>query len=278
MKKIKIAALMLAMFMIGKGASAQKGLELTLKYNVESDKYEVYAKSNFTKKNFLLGSSQITISLPVSVEDEKLRIYNLDGGAWENNSTSFAPLANATVDYHAISTLGAKMDLSEGNESLLFYFSLPKNINPSDVKIFENGKDPNSAAFGMKGGDFSNTINDVFADEIYLRNYKEVKKPTNPTTENEKTLLGFDDNNLTLYPNTTKDDFKISLNGIEDSEEVTMIVATEMGREIMNVKARKIDLIEKTFKIPATVASQNLIVRVKTQKTVFGKKLILDRE
>jgi hypothetical protein len=278
MKKIKIAALMVSMLMIGKETSAQKGLELTVKYNAESDKYEVYAKSNFTKKNFLLGPSQITLAIPALVRDEKLRIYNSDGGTWEDNTRTYAPAANTTVDYHAIGTLGAKTDLSEGNESLLFYFSLPKNVNPSEVRIFENGTDPNSAAAGMKGGDFSNAINDALADEVYLRNYKEVKKATIPTTESEKTLLELNDNRLILYPNTTKDDFNISLNGIADSEEVTMIVSTEMGREILNVKAKKVDLVEKTFKIPASISSQNLVVRVKTQKVVFGRKLILDRE
>lgn len=279
MKKTKIAAIMLAILLLSKEASAQKGLELTVKYNAESDKYEVFAKPNFTKKNFLLGPSQITLVIPALVGDEKLRIYNSDGGTWEDNTRTYAPAANTAVDYHAIGTLGAKTDLSEGYESLLFYFSLPKNVNPSEVRIFENRTDPNSAAAGMKGGDFSNAINDALADEVYLRNYKEVKKTTIPTTDNEKTLLELmNDNHLVLYPNTTKDDFNVSLNGIADSEEVTMIVSTEMGREVLNVKAKKADLVEKTFKIPASISSQNLVVRVKTQKAVFGRKLILDRE
>jgi hypothetical protein len=35
---------------------------------------------------------------------------------------------------------------------------------------------------------------------------------------------------------------------------------------------------EKTFKIPAAITSQKLVVRVSTEKGVFGKKLVLDRE
>jgi hypothetical protein len=191
----------------------------------------------------------------------------------------YAPKANTLVDYHAISTLGAKTDLVEGNESLLFYFSLPKTVSASEVKIFENGSDPNSSASGMKGGDFSNSLNDALAEEVYLRNYKEVKKKVNPSSEeNDTNLFGMGEQNLLLFPNTTKDDFKVSFNGIEESEEVTMIIATEMGREIMKVKGTKADLMEKTFKIPAAITSQKLVVRVSTEKGVFGKKLVFDRE
>jgi hypothetical protein len=277
MKKIKIAAMMVAM-LVGKGVYAQKGIELSVKYNAESDKYEVYAKANFTKKNFLLGPSQITLSLPSSVTDEKLRIFNSDGGTWEDNTVVYAPAANTLVDYHAISTLGAKTDLVEGNESLLFYFSLPKTVALSEVKIFKNGSDPNSSASGMKGGDFSNSLNDALAEEVYLGNYEEIKKDEATTKIERTSMFGWEDENLVLYPNTTKDDFKVSFNGIGDTEELTMIISTEMGREIMKASGKKLDLIEQTFKIPATVTSQKLVVRVSTEKGVFGKKLVLDRD
>lgn len=279
MKKIKVAVLMVAMVMMGNGAYAQKGIELTIKYNADVDKYEVFARANFTMKNFIVGPSQITISLPASVFDEKLRIFNSDGGTWEDNSIVFSPSAKPVVDFHAISTLGAKTDFIESIESLLFYFSLPNTVNPLEVKLFENGSDPNSAAAGMKGGDFSNSINNVLAEDVYLRNYKEVKKRVIPSKkEKEIFLFGLEKQNLVLYPNTTKGDFKVAFSGIEDSEEVTMIIATEMGREIMKVKGTKADLMERTFKIPATVTSQKLVVRVSTEKGVFGNKLILDRE
>ena len=51
MKKIKIATMIDAMFM-GKGVYAQKGIKFTVKYNVESEKFEVHAKANFTKYFF----------------------------------------------------------------------------------------------------------------------------------------------------------------------------------------------------------------------------------
>jgi len=131
----------------------------------------------------------------------------------------------------------------------------------------------------MKGGDFSNSISDGYAQEVYLRNYKEVKKKVvRSEKDKERVLFGLEERNLVLYPNTTKDDFKIALNGVEDSEEVTMIIANEMGREIMKVNGTKADLMERTFRIPSIVTSQKLVVRISTLKGVFGNKLVLDRE
>lgn len=278
MKKIVIVFLAVTLLMFVKDSYGQKGLELTLKYDSQSEKYEVYAKPNFSQRNFLLGPSQVTVILPSTVVDEKLRIQHSDGGTWEDNSMVFSPVVSPTSDYHGITTLGAKTDLIEGVETMLFSFLLSANINPTEVKLFENEKDPKSSAPGMKGGDFSNTINSALAEEYYIGNYKDTKIVLGVSEENKAKLIEFENENLLLYPNTTTNDFKIVLNGIEDFEEVTMIVATEMGREIMKVKGRKADLIEKTFKIPATISSQSLVVRVKTQKSTFGKKLILDRE
>lgn len=278
MKKIIVAFLAVTLLICMEDSYGQKGLELTLKYNSQSVKYEVYAKPNFSQRNFLLGPSQITMVLPSAVVNEKLRVQNSDGGTWEDNSIVFSPTINPTSDYHGITTLGAKTDFIEGVETMLFSFLLSESVNPSEVRLFENEKDPKSSDLGMKGGDFANTINSAFAEEYYIGNYKDTKVVLGVSEENKAKLMEFENETLLLYPNTTNNDFKIVLNGIEDFEEVTMIVATEMGREIMKVKGRKADLMEKTFKIPATISSQSLVVRVKTQKTTFGKKLILDRE
>ncbi|MER0442854.1 hypothetical protein [Emticicia sp. W12TSBA100-4] len=278
MKKIIVAFLAVTLLICVEDSYGQKGLELTLKYNSQAEKYEVYAKPNFSQRNFLLGPSQITMVVPSAVSDEKLRIQNSDGGTWEDNSIVFSPTVNPASDYHGITTLGAKTDFIEGVETMLFSFLLSANINPTEVKLFENEKDPKSSAPGMKGGDFSNTINSALAEEYYIGNYKDTKVVLGVSEENKTKLMEFENENLLLYPNTTNEDFKIVLNGVEDFEEVTMIVATEMGREIMKVKGKKADLMEKTFKIPVKISSQSLVVRVKTQKTTFGKKLILDRE
>lgn len=273
MKGIKILVMLLS---IGSVSLAQRGLELTVKYNASSDKYEVYAKPNFTKRNMFLGPSQITVVLPASVANEKLRIYNVDGGAWEDNSIIYSPASNSIRDYHGISTLGAKTDFIENNETLLFSFSLEKNIDPSEVYVFENGKDPSSSASGMKGGDFSNSINDALSGDFYLGNYKDIQKKIISPNENEN--LELENNNLVLYPNVTKEDFNVTLNNVSDDELVTMVVSTELGKELIRVNTSKRKLEERTFKIPSGVSSQNLVVRVKYGRKYLGRKLILDRE
>ena len=275
MKAIKILVILLSASSI---SLAQKGLELTLKYNESSDKYEVYAKPNFTKRNFLLGPSQITLALPSSVADERLRISNVDGGAWEDNSIIYSPAANTNRDYHGIATLGAKTDFVEGNETLLFSFSLAKGINPTDVYLFENGKDPNSSASGMKGGDFSNSLNDAISGDFYLRNYRNEQKKTISPAENRENLFEIENSNLVLYPNTTEEDFRVKLSNVNDDDLVTMLVSTEMGRELIRVNTTKRILEERTYKVPSGLTSQNLVVRIKVGKALFGQKLILNRE
>lgn len=273
MKGIKILVILLS---IGSVSLAQRGLELTVKYNASSDKYEVYAKPNFTKRNLFLGPSQITVVLPASVANEKLRIFNVDGGAWEDNSIIYSPTSNAVRDYHGISTLGAKTDFVENSETLLFSFSLAKNIDPSEVYVFENGKDPSSSASGMKGGDFSNSINDALSGDFYLGNYKDVQEKI--ISPNENQILESEKSHLVLYPNVTTEDFKVVLSNVSDDELVTMIVTTELGRELIRVNTTKRKLEERTFRIPSEVSSQNLVVKVKSGKKYFGQKLILDRE
>lgn len=272
MKGIKILVMLLS---IGSVSLAQRGLNLTVKYNVSSDKYEVYAKPNFTKRNMFLGPSQITVVLPASVANEKLRIYNVDGGAWEDNSIIYSPASNSMRDYHGISTLGAKTDFIENNETLLFSFSLAKNIDPSEVNLFKNGIDPNSSASGMKGGDFFNSINDALSGDFYLGNYKDIQQKIISPKEN---LELDNNNNLVLYPNVTTEDFNVTLNNVSDDELVTMVVSTELGKELIRVNTTKRKLEEKTFKIPSEVSSQNLVVRVKYGRKYLGRKLILDRE
>ena len=275
MKKIAIFSLLLSMSYF---SYAQKGIELTLKYNESTAKYEVYAKPNFTKRNFNLGPSQITVVLPSVVTNEKLRIQNTDGGSWEDNSIVFAPTVNTKVDYHGIATMGAKTDLVEGYETLLFSFSISGVVDPSQVKLFENADGPSSSSPGMKGGDFANTLNDALSGDIYMGNYRLKKKIQDDSTSLVGDLVTTENNSLTLYPNTTQEDFKVGLSEVSEDESVTMYVVTEQGREIMRVTTTKKNLEEKVFSIPTDISSQNLVVRVKTKKNVFGRRLILDRD
>jgi hypothetical protein len=256
-------------------ADAQQKITLKIKYNSEENNFGVYAKANFTRRNFLWGPSQITITLPASLPNEKLRIKNLDGGTWEDNSLIFAPEVNNTRDFHGLSSSGNKTDLVENNEILLFYFSISEKVVANEVRLFDNNKDPKSSDKGMNGGDFQNSITDDKGKELYQPDViisSNVEKKEEPENKKESEIA------LTLFPNVTKEKFNIALEGVEDKTNVTLLVSTEKGIVIMQDNGTKKALVEKTFKIPSQISSQSLVVRVKINATVIGKRLILERE
>lgn len=263
------------MLLSGFFAVGQQKISLKIKYNSEENNYEVYAKTNFTRKNFLWGPSQITIVVPSTLPNEKLRIRNLDGGTWEDNSLIFAPEVSKKRDFHGLSSSGNKTDLVENNETLLFYFSLPEKVAVSEVQIFDNLKDPKSGDKGMNGGDFQNSITDDKGKELYqpdlVQGTKEEKEKENEPSKVE----GIE---LSLFPNVTREKFNISLSGVEESATVSLLVSTERGVIILQEKGTKKALSDKVFKIPSQITSQSLVVRVKTNSVVIGKRLILDRD
>lgn len=256
-------------------ADAQQKITLKIKYNSEENNFGVYAKSNFTRRNFLWGPSQITITLPASLPNEKLRIKNLDGGTWEDNSLIFAPEVSKSRDFHGLSSSGNKTDLVENVEVLLFYFSLSEKITANEVQLFDNNKDPKSSDKGMNGGDFQNSITDDKGRELY---YQDVTISSNDEKKEESEQKKESEIELILFPNVTKEKFNIALEGVEDKANVTLLVSTEKGIIIMQDNGTKKTLVTKTFKIPSQISSQSLVVRVKVNSTVIGKRLILERE
>jgi hypothetical protein len=70
--------------------------------------------------------------------------------------------------------LGASTALQAGVELLIFHFTLPGANCVPGIRLYINGSDPNSAADGMQGGDFSNTIFGIGSSgpgEYYVSNY-----------------------------------------------------------------------------------------------------------
>ena len=275
MWKLQKIGLFFALIGSNMAVFGQKKIELSIKYSQEDDTYAVYAKPNFTKRDFTWGPSQVTIVLPASIANEKLRIRNIDGGAWEDNSLIFSPEVDANKDFHGFASSGNKTDLVENNESLLFYFSIPNKVAENEVRVFDNEKDPKSSEEGMKGGDFGNSIADATGNDLYAGIYG---KPKVATKERKSEVVTDENSVLTLFPNTTKDIFNVSITGIDQTEQITMLVATETGREIMRVSTTKQNLESRTFRLPAEISNQNLIVRIKTNKAVFGKRLIVDKD
>jgi hypothetical protein len=274
-KKIKtIACLLVTTFSLSGLAYGQQKIKLNVQYNAEDNTYGVYAKANFSKQNFPLGPSQITLSLPFVLPNEKLRIKNIDGGTWEDNSLVFSPEIAPDYDFHGLTSAGDKINLVENTETLLFYFSLPVKLDVNTVALFDNEKGPKSSDKGMKGGDFQNSITDDRGRELYEPNEKSsISEKVEKNTEKSNLKLDF-----TLFPNITKEKFSISLDGIEESDNVELLVSTDNGRIIMQEMLTKKSIAERIFKIPASISSQSLVVRIKANNDSIGKRLVLERD
>ena len=148
----------------------QQEIDLTLKYNSSLNRYEVYAKSNFTLNNFTWGPSQISIVTPSSLADTPLTITSYEAGNWGDNSVIYSPSSQAQNDFHGVESGGALTDLVSGVEKLIFSFQLPGGCI-SGLRLFNNGIDPDSSQPGMFGGDFSNTIDNGMITDVFHANY-----------------------------------------------------------------------------------------------------------
>lgn len=270
MKKVNIYNL-LGAFLIMSSSYAQKKLNLSLKYDTDFDRYEVYVKPNFSQRNFTWGPSQISIVLPSNVMIEKINVKNIDGGAWEDNSVIQAPEVVFDKSFHGISTSGDKTNLIEGYESVLFYFTLPVKVNPNQIRIFDNKTDPNSSNKGMMGGDFRNTIVDISGNDLFNEVYLQEKR----TVAEVEEKAGF---NAVVFPNVIVDNkFSISLDGITEKDgNVLMIVADGSGKEILRQKGSK-SLIEKqVYSLPNKHSIEGLIVKIITSKGSVSKRLVVE--
>lgn len=270
MKKVSISFIL---GLVAFAATAQKKLNLSVKYDSNFDRYEVFVKPNFSEKNFTWGPSQISLVLPSSVLVDKIQIRNIDGGSWEDNSVVQAPEVSPESSYHGVSTGGDKTNLVEGSESVLFYFSLSKKVNPDLVRIFDNEKDPKSDTKGMMGGDFRNTIVDMSGRDWFSEVYAIEK------TKNEvKNIEDKEPIEATVYPNVITDNkFQVSLKGITDKEgDIMMILADASGKEILRQRGSKAALEEKIYSLPKSNYVDGLVVKFITTKGTVSKKLVAE--
>lgn len=171
MKKFSRFLLFFVLCAFSMAIRAQNKIDLTLRYSIALSRYEVYAKPNFSQTNFLWGASQVSVVTPSSVSNAAFNIVSSAAGQWQDNSQVYSPSAASSSDFHGIGSLGAAVNLTTGQETLLFYFTLPNNQCVDGLRLFVNTSDPNSAAGGMNGGDFSNSITNSLAVEIYGANY-----------------------------------------------------------------------------------------------------------
>ncbi|MFC4739984.1 Ig-like domain-containing protein, partial [Flavobacterium ponti] len=146
-------------------------IDLTLKYNVTLNRYEVFARPDFTQNNFTWGPSQISVVVPASVADAPLQnLTSYNAGTWGDNSIIYAPTVQPQNDFHGVDSGGALTNLVAGDELLIFSFTINGGCVPG-LRLFNNGVDPDSSQPGMFGGDFSNTIDNGMLTDVYNLNY-----------------------------------------------------------------------------------------------------------
>jgi hypothetical protein len=165
-KKIIFAIVFLTSFL----SHSQQEIDLTLKYNSGLNRYEVYARSNFTLNNFTWGPSQISIVTPSSLADSPLTILSNQAGNWGDNSVIYAPSSQSQNDFHGVESGGALINLVSGVETLIFSFVLSDGC-VNGLRLFNNGIDPDSSQAGMFGGDFSNTIDNGMITDVFNTTY-----------------------------------------------------------------------------------------------------------
>jgi hypothetical protein len=166
--------LLILCWLLGSGltALAQNSVQYTLRYNLALSRYEVYVKPNFTQSQYNWGSSQVSVVAPASLTDATFSVVPVAGGGWSDNSPTYNVSGS---DFHGIGSNGAKVNLTSGQETLLFHFTLSNNACVPGLRLFVNGSDPNSSAPGMNGGDYTNTMytaEDINGNtNVYISNY-----------------------------------------------------------------------------------------------------------
>ncbi len=261
MKKILLFSLLFVM----QNTFAQQQLDFTIKFNASNSKYEVYAKPNFTQNNFTWGPSQITILVPAGFPNQALLTTSTSAGSWGGNSIIYAPTANPNFDFHAFDSSGALTNLVANEEKLIFSFVSPTGICESGVRIFNNETDPASNQPGMGGGDFRNSIDNGFSQDVYNTNYDNGGISCATLSDDE---IVFTEIDITAFPNPVVD--FLNLSGLVTDKNLVEIYAYN-GKLI-----RTIETNEKELKIDFSIYADGLyFVRITDNENNFAIEKIV---
>lgn len=225
---------------------AQSQVVLRLSFNTDQNRYQVYAKPDFTAKNFTWGPSQVTVVLPAELADQPLSIRSTNVGSWADNSVVYAPASALKSDFHGMTTPGGKVDMVAGQEVLLFDFLLKPGF-VANVRLFDSMSDPNSGQPGMKGGDFQNYMSDQKGVDYVRVNSQAVVLDTREATVSSESVT-----QVVAYPNpSTGGKFRLYLKGFQDEETVTVRLMNINGltlhsfeEKVTTLSGRAIDVSE----------------------------------
>ncbi len=249
--------------------------DISLNYNTEADRYEVYAQPNFTRQHFLLGPSQVSIVVPRQVADQSLSVSGATAN-WTDYSTVFAPAVAADVDFHGIHSMGKNIDVQKDTPFMLFFFSL-KGGYVDGVRLYANGQDPGSRQKGMMGGDFSNTIQDYSSTEFYQTGITQAalqELSTAPTGEGTPTVV--------VYPNPiTGDAFEVTARQFAPGERLKLHLISSTGVEFYALEEASEKLVNYPLRVPTQLSGQAYLYVERAnattgQRAVCTKLLILN--
>lgn len=168
MKKFFIVTILIVLAQVSK---AQGTVDLTVRWNSNVNRYEVYGKPSFSSTSFTWGTSQVSVVVPSTAPDITLNIVSSNAGGWSTFNKIYAPSSAPSFDFHSIISSGQPVSLVANQEILLFSFTFPDGLCRNGVRLFVNGSDPSSSAAGMQGGDFKNAIDNGLVMDVYQANY-----------------------------------------------------------------------------------------------------------
>ncbi|MCD8540402.1 MAG: hypothetical protein LRY55_12025 [Leadbetterella sp.] len=151
-------------------SSAQGTIRLTVDWNPQAARYEVFALSASTQRNFAFGKTQIAVVVPKSSPDTRLNVISHAGGSWTDEKFITDPASSPGRDFHAVASGGSIVHFTANQKLLLFSFTFADSQCRDGVRLFNNGADPGASAQGFNGIDFSNSILGGGNVQIYQSN------------------------------------------------------------------------------------------------------------
>ena len=243
----------LVTFLVGLGLSgsllAQSKIGLRLRFNAESNRYEVYANSNFTARKYAWGPSQISVVVPARVANAPISVRSNRAGLWLDQSAVYSPDANWNQDYHGFSSQGSKVDMLAGEEQLLFDFSLPQGY-VDGVRLYDSKQDPGSTQAGMQGGDFRSYISDASGNRPVDINAKqaELTGAARVAIGEESALV-----EVVAYPNPSPAGlFRLYLKGFRADEVVRVQLSSLTGKALRQFEEPVATLAGRAIVLPGT--------------------------
>ena len=167
--------LFFGLLLLGFTSNAQN-VDLSLRFNANAGTYEIYAKPDFTKGEFLMGAgSQVTVVIPADFQDQPLTTTGALANKWIDQSPIYAPTQQPKSDFHTFVLQGGIFDFEANKETKLFEFALPLDYDHKEVRLFVNQLD-GGVIKKRNGKKLDNYIaNDVSLTDFYRSNYAIIK-------------------------------------------------------------------------------------------------------